>query len=148
MGGVQNTAGEEPRVLHELGRFALELTLWWPHRQPAAAAHAHRRRPPATAPLIPPPLVAPTPVRPRRLGNLAGPLWLQNSAQMALGLIAVGFVGHLGDPLALSQVGIARPARGGGRGGGGGGGGGGCPYRFWVHGRWPSGIQEITSKVT
>jgi hypothetical protein len=67
---------------------------------------------------------------------------------MALGLIAVGFVGHLGDPLALSQVGIARPARGGGRGGGGGGGGGGCPYRFWVHGRWPSGIQEITSKVT
>ncbi|GBF89389.1 MATE efflux family protein [Raphidocelis subcapitata] len=42
-----------------------------------------------------------------RLGNLAGPLWLQNSAQMALGLIAVAFVGHLGDPLALSQVVLA-----------------------------------------
>lgn len=43
----------------------------------------------------------------RRLLILAGPLWAQHFAQMAQSLVAIGFVGHMGDPLALSQVVLA-----------------------------------------
>lgn len=42
-----------------------------------------------------------------RLVQIAGPLWAQNFASLALGLIAIAFVGHMGDPLALSQVVLA-----------------------------------------
>lgn len=71
-----------------------------PHSQPHAqhAVHLPRARLPACSLLA---------LRPRRLSHMAGPLFLQNLFSFSTSAMAVGFVGHLGDPVLLSSAVLA-----------------------------------------